>query len=72
MDTPKQTFSGVLINTHACDKIIANQKRLLCPACKKATVLYLLPSTQVKDLPVKCKRCRAEMILNIPAECLSP
>lgn len=68
MNTPKQTFSAVLINTHACDRIIANQRRFLCPACKKHTVLFLLPSTEVKDLPIKCKRCHAEMIVNIPSE----
>lgn len=67
MDTPKQTFSAVLINTPACDRIIANQTRFLCPGCKKHTLLFLLPSTEVKDLPVKCKRCHAELIVNIPA-----
>ena len=43
-----------------------NKKRFLCPACGKHTVLWLLPTTQVKDLPVKCKRCGKESIVNIP------
>ena len=45
----------------------ANLKRFLCPACGKHTVLWLLPTTEVKDLPVKCKRCGKESIVNIPS-----
>ena len=51
-----------------CDKIGTNQRRVLCPACGKHTVLWLLPSTRVKDLPVKCKRCGRESVLNISTE----
>ena len=43
----------------------ANQRRYLCPACGKHTVLWLLPNTEVKNLPVKCKRCGVESIVNI-------
>lgn len=45
-----------------------NKKRYLCPVCGKHTVLWLLPTTQVKDLPVKCKRCGAESIVSISFE----
>ena len=45
-----------------------NQKRFLCPACRKHTVLWLLPTTEVKDLPIKCKRCGTESIVNILPE----
>lgn len=41
-------------------------ERFLCPACGKHTVLWLLPTTKVKDLPVKCKRCGKESVVNIP------
>lgn len=44
----------------------SEQKRFLCPVCGKHTVLWLLPTTQVKDLPIKCKRCGKESIVNIP------
>lgn len=68
MDTPKQTFSQVLHNSPARDRIIANQRPFRCPACAKQTVLFLLPRTEVKDLPVKCKRCGVTSIVNILPE----
>ena len=49
-----------------CDKMVTKQRRSLCPACGKHTVLWLLPTPTVKDLPVKCKRCGKESVLNIP------
>ena len=45
-----------------------NQKRYLCPACGKHTVLWLLPTTEIKDLPIKCKRCGTESVVNILPE----
>ena len=42
-----------------------NQRRFFCPVCGKHTVLWLLPTTEVKDLPIKCKRCGKESIVNI-------
>ena len=50
-----------------CAKMKTNQRRFLCPACGKHTVLWLLPTTQVKDLPIKCKRCQYEGVVNIPS-----
>ncbi len=41
------------------------RRRFLCPSCGKHTVLWLLPTTEIKDLPVKCKRCGKESIVNI-------
>lgn len=74
MDTHHQTFQGekessglALTDSPARDKIKANQRRFLCPACGKHTVLFLLPTTEVKDLPVKCKRCGTESVVNIPS-----
>ncbi len=46
----------------------SEQRRFLCPECGKHTVLWLLPTTQVKDLPVKCKLCGKESIINISFE----
>lgn len=43
-----------------------NKRRFLCPVCGKHTVLFLLPTTEVKDLPVLCKRCGKESVVNIP------
>lgn len=52
-----------------CDKMTTKKERYLCPACGKHTLLWLLPTTKVKDLPVKCKRCGKESVLNI---CFEP
>lgn len=43
----------------------SNKRRYLCPACGKHTVLWLLPTTVVKDLPIKCKRCGQETVVSI-------
>ena len=70
MNAVKQTFSDqtkqVLHNSLACGKINANQEWLTCPACGQFKVLRLLPETEAKNLPVFCKRCRTESIVNIP------
>ncbi len=41
------------------------RRRYFCPLCGKHTVLWLLPTTEIKDLPIKCKRCGKESIVNI-------
>jgi DNA-directed RNA polymerase subunit M/transcription elongation factor TFIIS len=57
-----------LQTNQSCGKMETNKRRVLCPACGKKTVLWLLPTTQVKDLPVVCKKCGKESVLNIPLE----
>lgn len=37
---------------------------LLCPVCGKK-LLRLIPTTAAHDLPVYCKRCSTETIVNI-------
>lgn len=68
MNTPKQTFRNGLTSNPARGKITANERRFLCPVCKRATLLFLLPTTEVKDLPVLCKRCGAASVVNISPE----
>ena len=41
------------------------REKALCPICRRGVVAYLLPETTAKNLPVKCKRCGAELIVNI-------
>ena len=41
------------------------RRRLFCPICGKHTVLWLLPDTEIKNLPIKCKRCAKESIINV-------
>lgn len=54
-------------------KMTTNRRRVACPACGRGTVLWLLPTSAVKDLPVKCKLCGKESVLNIsdvPVPCV--
>lgn len=41
---------------------------LICPACGKKKILRVRPDTVVRNLPVYCKRCRREVIVNIEPE----
>ena len=70
MNGVKQTFSNqteqVLHNFPACDRINASRKPVPCPVCGKGAVAYALPDTVIRNLPVKCKRCGVESVLNIP------
>lgn len=47
------------------EEINIERRRFLCPVCGKHTVLWLLPTTEIRDLPVKCKLCGQESIVNI-------
>lgn len=58
----------MLQKSESCGKMKTNQKRYLCPHCGKHTLLFYLPTTMVKDLPVKCKRCGKESVVNIELE----
>lgn len=40
---------------------------VICPVCGKGKLLKLLPTTSVRNLPIKCKRCGQESIVNIKA-----
>lgn len=37
----------------------------MCPVCGRHRVLRLEPGTEAKQLPVYCKRCGRESIVNI-------
>ena len=43
------------------------RRRLLCPLCGKHTVLWLFPDTEIKNLPIKCKRCGKESVVTVEA-----
>ena len=58
-------MSGNLQLTPQDEEIKTKMERLLCPSCGKHAVLWLLPTTQIKDLPIKCKRCGSEYIIRI-------
>ena len=48
-----------------CGKLTVKDGWLLCPVCGKQKVLRLTPGTTAKDLPVYCKLCRQESIVDI-------
>ncbi len=55
-----------LTNSNECIKINANGERwLVCPSCGRQKLLRLLPGTVIQDLPVYCKLCRKESVVNI-------
>lgn len=41
------------------------RRRFHCPLCGKHTVLWLLPDTEIKNLPIKCKLCGKESVINV-------
>lgn len=55
----------MLNNPKQCGKILTNRTRFRCPECGKQTLFFLRPDTEVKNLPVKCKTCNMEVIVNI-------
>lgn len=72
MDTQKQTFRGQkdsfglsLTDSPARDKIKANPDRLGCPDCG-FLLARILPTTQATDLLLFCRRCRKQVLVNIP------
>ena len=54
------------------DTIRVRDGWLICPACGKHKVLRLDPETTAHKLPVFCKRCGTESIVNIDHLSLRP
>lgn len=52
-------------------KMVTKDGWAICPVCGKGKLLKLRPDTAVRNLPVKCKRCGQESIVNIDLR-LSP
>lgn len=53
---------------HECDRMRTNQRRLICPVCNRQTLLFLRPATEAKELPLWCKTCKKEVVVNIAPE----
>ena len=49
-------------------KLVVKDGWLICPVCGKMRVLHLTEKTRATDLPVYCRRCRTETIVNIEPE----
>ena len=55
-------------NSNEYGKIGTNRKRVTCPICRKQTLLFVTANTEARNLPVWCKRCNREAVLNISPE----
>lgn len=56
-----------MIYKEKSDRITVKGGWAICPVCGKGKLLKLLPDTYTRNLPVKCKRCGQESIVNIAA-----
>lgn len=52
---------------------VTDTGRVVCPRCGRKTQQRILPETQARRLPVYCKHCRSETIVDIqPAPASAP
>ena len=58
-------MKDTLQNKQSQNNIETSRRRLICPLCGKHTILWLLPNTEIKNLPIKCKLCGKEIIVNV-------
>ncbi|MBR4086284.1 MAG: hypothetical protein IKK30_00310 [Clostridia bacterium] len=58
-------MKSALLNNSSPMEIETSRRRFLCPICGKHTVLWLLPETEIKNLPIKCKLCGKESVVSI-------
>ena len=65
MERPEKGGLKQLNSQKECGKIMTNRRRYRCPVCGKQTLFFLRDDTEVKNLPVKCKTCGKEVIVNI-------
>lgn len=50
-----------------CDKLTIKNGWVFCPVCSKGKLLKVNPDTTVHHLPLKCKLCGQETLVNIEA-----
>ena len=49
-----------------CDKLVVKDGWITCPICqRRLSFLRISDDTEAKDLPVYCRTCRKEIVLNI-------
>lgn len=53
-------------NAARCGKLIVKDGWVACPICKRnRRLIRVSPETEAKDLPVYCRDCKSEIVLNI-------
>lgn len=60
-----------LQNSPVCVTIRAKDGWLICPTCR-ARLLHTRPETVCRNLPVYCRKCSAELIVNISPQLPEP
>lgn len=49
-----------------CDKLTVRDGWVTCPVCKRNhRLIRVEPETEARGLPVYCRTCRSEIVLNI-------
>ena len=53
-------------STRKCDSIVVKDGWITCPECgRNHRLLRITPETEAHGLPVYCRTCRREIVLNI-------
>ena len=53
-------------NREKCDKLVVKDGWVACPVCRRnKRLLKIGPETEAHGLPVYCRDCKTELILNI-------
>lgn len=56
----------MLQKSRKCGKLTVTDGWITCPICKRNhRLLRVEPETEARDLPVYCRTCRSEIVLNI-------
>ena len=58
----------MLIIQSVYGKMMTNHRWFDCPVCGRTKLLRLRPDMQARNLPVYCRACKSEIIVNIWSE----
>lgn len=65
MDKHNKTFRNDLTSSPACSIIKPNESGwLLCPNCRRK-LMKVLPDTMAENLPIHCRTCKHNAVVNI-------